>query len=45
MRILGIDYGDSRIGVAISDPMGWTAQGLEMIKSKDSLKKSCFTFI
>ncbi len=40
MRILGIDYGDSRIGVAISDPMGWTAQGLEMIKSKDSLKKA-----
>ncbi len=40
MRILGIDYGDSRIGVAISDPMGWTAQGLEMIKSKESLKKA-----
>ncbi len=40
MRILGIDYGDSRIGVAVSDPMGWTAQGLETVKSKDSLKKA-----
>ena len=32
MRILGIDYGDSRTGVAVSDPLGWTAQGLETIK-------------
>jgi putative holliday junction resolvase len=40
MRILGIDYGDSRIGVAVSDPMGWTAQGLETVKCKDSLKKA-----
>ncbi|OPX42577.1 putative holliday junction resolvase [Ruminiclostridium hungatei] len=40
MRILGIDYGDSRIGIAVSDPMGWTAQGLETVKSKDSLKKA-----
>ena len=29
MRILGIDFGDSRTGIAISDPLGWTAQGLE----------------
>jgi len=34
MRILGIDYGDSRTGIAISDPMGWTAQGLETIQNK-----------
>ncbi len=40
MRVLGIDYGDSRIGVAISDPMGWTAQGLETVKSKDGIKKA-----
>ncbi len=39
-RILGIDYGDSRIGVAVSDPMGWTAQGLETVKSKESMKKA-----
>lgn len=35
MRILGIDYGDKKIGVAISDPFGWTAQGLETIKYND----------
>ncbi|MEE9201327.1 MAG: Holliday junction resolvase RuvX [Candidatus Brocadiales bacterium] len=28
MRILGIDYGRKRIGLAISDPLGITAQGL-----------------
>ena len=31
MRILGIDYGDSRVGVAITDPLLITAQGLETI--------------
>ncbi len=31
MRILGIDYGDSRVGLAISDALGYTAQGLETI--------------
>ena len=39
-RILGIDYGDSRIGVAVSDPMGWTAQGLETVKSKESMRNA-----
>lgn len=32
MRILGIDYGDRNIGVAVSDAFGWTAQGLEVLK-------------
>lgn len=31
MRILGIDYGDSRVGISITDPLGITAQGLETI--------------
>ncbi|GJQ23894.1 MAG: Holliday junction resolvase RuvX [Planctomycetia bacterium] len=31
MRVLGIDYGEKRIGVAISDPLGITAQGLPTI--------------
>lgn len=31
MRKLGLDYGDSRIGVAITDSLGITAQGLETI--------------
>lgn len=34
MRILGIDYGDSRVGVAVSDLMGWTAQGVGTIKHR-----------
>lgn len=31
MRRLGLDYGDRRIGVALSDELGWTAQALEVI--------------
>lgn len=31
MRTLGIDYGDSRAGLAISDALGITAQGLETV--------------
>ena len=29
MRILGLDVGSKTIGVAISDPLGWTAQGID----------------
>ncbi|MDA2168278.1 Holliday junction resolvase RuvX [Bacillus cereus] len=32
MRILGLDVGTKTVGAAISDEMGWTAQGLETIK-------------
>ncbi len=35
MRIIGLDVGDRRIGVALSDAFGWTAQGLEVIHRKD----------
>ncbi len=31
MRILGIDYGDARVGIAITDELNITAQGLETI--------------
>ena len=31
MRTLGVDYGDVRIGLAITDALGITAQGLETI--------------
>lgn len=34
MRILGIDYGDARVGVAVSDIMGFMAQGVGTIKNK-----------
>ena len=37
-RILGIDYGDSRTGIAVSDLLGWTAQGLETITYKGDMK-------
>lgn len=30
-RILGLDVGSKTIGVAVSDPMGWTAQGVEVL--------------
>jgi len=33
VRILGLDIGDKRIGVAVSDHMGWTAQGLQTIEN------------
>ena len=38
MRILGIDYGDSRVGIAITDSLGITAQGLETIHYKGNDK-------
>lgn len=33
-KIMGLDYGDRRIGVAISDAFGWTAQGVEVIERR-----------
>lgn len=38
MRKLGIDYGEARVGVAISDPLNITAQGLETINRNGSDK-------
>ena len=38
MRILGLDYGARTVGVAVSDPMGWTAQPLETICRKEESK-------
>ena len=37
-RILGIDHGDSRTGLAVSDLMGWTAQGIETVHHKGNIK-------
>ena len=34
MRVLGLDYGSKTVGVAISDPLGLTAQGVEAIWRK-----------
>ena len=30
-RLIGLDYGESKVGVAVSDPLGLTAQGLETL--------------
>lgn len=38
MRILGIDYGDARTGLALTDPLNITAQGLETIYNNGSDK-------
>ena len=38
MRKLGIDYGDARVGIALTDPLNITAQGLETIKRNGSDK-------
>ena len=38
MRKLGIDYGDARTGIAITDPLNITVQGLETIKNNGSDK-------
>ena len=38
MRIMGLDYGSKTVGVAISDPLGLTAQGVEIIRRKSENK-------
>lgn len=37
MRVMGLDIGEKTIGVALSDPFGWTAQGLKTIR-RSSIK-------
>lgn len=38
MRIMGLDYGSKTVGVAVSDPLLITAQGIEIIRRKDENK-------
>ncbi len=38
MRIMGLDYGSKTVGVAISDPLGITAQGIETIRREKETK-------
>ena len=38
LRILGLDVGEKTIGVAISDPLGWTAQGLYNLRRQNKAK-------
>ncbi|ATF12475.1 Holliday junction resolvase RuvX [Brevibacillus sp. HB1.4B] len=37
-RLMGLDVGDKTIGVAVSDELGWTAQGVETIKRQSKEK-------
>ncbi|MBP1039879.1 Holliday junction resolvase RuvX [Vagococcus sp. BWB3-3] len=37
MRIIGLDVGSKTCGVAISDPLGWTAQGIEIIRIDEAV--------
>lgn len=43
MRIMGLDYGSKTVGVAVSDPLGLTAQTVETItrESEGKLRKTC----
>ncbi len=38
MRIMGLDFGEKNIGVALSDPLGLTARGLMTLR-RESIKK------
>ena len=42
MRIMGLDFGSKTVGVAITDPLGITAQGLEIVRrdSPNKLRKT-----
>ena len=43
MRIMGLDFGSKTVGVAVSDELLLTAQGLEIVrrKSEDKLRQTC----
>jgi len=38
MRIMGLDFGSRTVGVAVSDPLFVTAQGIEIIRRKEENK-------
>ena len=38
MRVMGLDFGSKTVGVAISDPLFVTAQGIEIIRRKEENK-------
>ena len=43
MRIMGLDFGSKTVGVAISDPLSITAQGIEIIRreTENKLRRTC----
>ncbi|NMD70602.1 Holliday junction resolvase RuvX [Bacillus sp. DNRA2] len=42
MRVMGLDVGTKTVGVAISDELGWTAQGLTTLKINEDEKEYGF---
>lgn len=42
MRVMGLDVGSKTVGVAVSDPLGWTAQGVEIIKIDEAKEEFGF---
>lgn len=42
MRVMGLDVGSKTVGVAISDPLGFTAQGLEIIQINEDQEEFGF---
>ncbi len=39
IRIMGLDVGSRTVGVAVSDMLGWTAQGVEIIRINEDEKQ------
>jgi putative Holliday junction resolvase len=42
MRVMGLDVGSKTVGVAVSDPFGWTAQGVEIIRINEEQEEFGF---
>ena len=42
IRIMGLDFGSKTVGVAVSDPLGITAQGIEIVRrtSENKLRRT-----
>lgn len=39
MRLMGLDVGSKTVGVAVSDELGWTSQGVEIIRIDEDKKE------
>ncbi|MCM3725230.1 Holliday junction resolvase RuvX [Neobacillus cucumis] len=42
MRAMGLDVGSKTVGIALSDELGWTAQGLKTLKINEEKKQFGF---
>ena len=38
MRLMGLDVGSKTVGIAVSDALGWTAQGVEIVPINEAQK-------